>query len=168
MDLARLLVASWCAASCYAAGTPDQAVVYVGTYEKVESATGEHCSGYSVDLWKNRDVLFGLFHHHRGLCGDPPCGVLIDVRHDSESSRLRFNADTAKAIFSFEGLLQNESLKGTITSRRPGADRHSKETVQLPKRREVHHERFNSLAEWHEFYDSIQRCRGVRTYMPGR
>ena len=168
MHISRLLIVFWWAASCYAAGTPAPAFVYVGTYEKVESATGEHCSGYSVDLWKDSDVLFGLLHHHRGLCGDPPCGVLTDIRHDSESGRLRFNADTAETIFSFEGSLRNESLKGTLTRRWPGADRYSKEAIQLPKHREVQAKRFGSLAEWHKVYDSIQRCRGVPTYMPSR
>ncbi len=168
MHFSRLLVVFWLAASCDAAGAPDPAFAYVGTYEKVESATGEHCSGYSVDLWKDSNVLFGLLHHHRGLCGDPPCGVLTDVRHDSESGRLRFNADTAETIFSFEGSLRNESLKGTLTSRWSSTDRNSKEAVQLPKQREVHAGRIGSLAEWHEVYDSIKRCRGVPTYMPSR
>ena len=80
-----------------AAETSTRRVVYVGTYEKVESIDGHHCSGYSIDLWKHNNVLFGLLHHHRGLCGDPPCGVLTDIQHSSKSGSIRFKAETRES-----------------------------------------------------------------------
>ena len=42
----------------------------------------------------------------------------------------------------------------------------SKETVRLPRHPQVYlADKFDSLEKWHEFYDPIQRCRGVTTYM---
>ena len=152
-----------------AAETSTRRVVYVGTYEKVESINGEHCSGYSIDLWKHNDVLFGLLHHHRGLCGDPPCGVLTDIQHSSKSGSIRFKAETLEAKFDFSGSLKDDLLKGTLTKRWSGTDIDSKETVRLPKHRQAYlANRFDSLEKWHEFYDPIQRCRGVTTYMLSR
>ena len=141
-------------------------VEYLGTYEKVESATGEHCSGYSIDLWKHNDVLFGLLHHHRGLCGDRPCGVLTDIQHNSQTGGIRFKADTGEAKFYFSGSLENNSLTGTLTKSWPGTELDSKETVQLPKHRKRYlADKFDSLEKWHKFYDSIARCHAVKTYM---
>ena len=152
-----------------AAETSIRPVVYVGTYEKVESIDGEHCSGYSIDLWKHNNVLFGLLHHHRGLCGDPPCGVLTDIQHSSESGSIRFKAETRESKLDFSGSLKDDLLKGTLTKRWSGTDIDSKETVRLPKHRQAYlANRFDSLEKWHEVYDSIPRCRGVKTYMLNR
>ena len=148
------------------AETSTRRVVYVGTYEKVESIDGHHCSGYSIDLWKHNGVLFGLLHHHRGLCGDPPCGVLTDIQHSSESGGIRFKAETRESKFDFSGSLKDDLLAGTLTKRWSGTDIDSKETVRLPKHRQAYlTNRFDSLEKWHEFYDPIARCRGVTTYM---
>ncbi len=152
-----------------AAETSSRRVVYVGTYEKVESIDGHHCSGYSIDLWKHNDVLFGLLHHHRGLCGDPPCGVLTDIQHSSESRSIRFQAETLEAKFHFSGSLKDDLLTGTLAKRWSGTDIDSKETVRLPRHPQVYlADKFDSLEKWHEFYDPIQRCRGVTTYMLNR
>ena len=152
-----------------AAETSTRRVVYVGTYEKVESIDGHHCSGYSIDLWKHNDVLFGLLHHHRGLCGDPPCGVLTNIRNNTETGDFRFKADTLEAKFYFSGSLKHDLLTGTITKRWSGTDIDSKETVRLPKQRDIYWaDKFDSLEKWHEFYDPIARCHGVKTYMLNR
>ena len=144
-------------------------IVYLGTYEQVESATGEHCSGYSIDLWKRNNVLFGLLHHHRGLCGDPPCGVLTDIRHNSETGVIRFKASTLEEDFHFSGSLQNNLLTGTLTKHFPGTDIDSNETVRLPKHRKRYlADELNSLEKWHNLYDPVARCQGVKEYMPNR
>ena len=116
-----------------AADTPVRRILYVGTYEKVESATGEHCSGYSIDLWKQNNLLFGLLHQHRGLCGDPPCGVLKDLEHSPETGVIRFTAETHENVFLFAGSLENDLLAGTLTKRPRGTDIDLKETVRLPR-----------------------------------
>ena len=152
-----------------AADTPVRRIVYVGTYEKVESATGEHCSGYSIDLWKQNKLLFGLLHQHRGLCGDPPCGVLKDLEHSPETGVIRFKAETLEDEFHFSGSLDKNLLTGIFTKRSRGTDIYLKETVRLPRHRDEHLSgELNSLEKWHNVYDSISRCRGVRHYMPNR
>ncbi len=147
-----------------AAEASTRLVVYLGSYEKVESASGEHCSGYSIDLWKHDDALFGLLHHHRGLCGDPPCGVLADIRNNTETGDFRFQADTLEAKFYFSGSLEHDVLTGTLTTRWPGTETDSKETVRLPKHRKQYlADKLDSLEKWHEFHDPIARCHGVKT-----
>jgi hypothetical protein len=151
------------------AETPARSIEYIGTYEKVESATGEHCSGYRIDLWRHEGKLFGLLHHHRGLCGDPPCGVLTAIQHDSRNGAFSFEANTGESEFYFSGKHGLDSLTGTLAERLPKTDNVLKETIQLPKKQDRYlAAQIDSLEKWHRLYDSVARCRGVEMYMRNR
>ena len=51
----------------------------------------------------------------------------------------------------------------------PHTDTNSEKTVRLPKHQETYlADKLDSLEKWHEFYDPIARCRGVKTYMLNR
>ena len=66
-----------------------QEIKPLGSYDYVRSSDGgDHCYGYSLQLWQYRDQLLGLLDIHEGLCGDPPCGVLQYVFHDVKTGHL--------------------------------------------------------------------------------
>jgi hypothetical protein len=144
-------------------------VVFVGSYEKVASSTGEHCSGYTVDIWKEGNKPFGLFHYHAGLCGDPPCGVLDAVRYDTGTGKLDFRVETGLSKFRFSGKLTPQSLSGSLQESPTGHTSWTDETVDLPRkgtpRDDEFHEQLRTLPEWHARYDSYARCVGVTGYM---
>jgi hypothetical protein len=144
-------------------------VVFVGSYEKVESSIGEHCYGYSVDIWKYNNQPFGLFHYHSGLCGDPPCGVLEAVRYDAKNGNLRFNVETRISKFQFSGALTRGALSGSLQESLAGQTSWTVHTVALPRQGtpadDEFHEMIRSLSEWHARYDSYGRCMGVAGYM---
>jgi len=144
-------------------------VVFVGSYEKVESSTGEHCYGYSVDIWKHDNQLFGLFHYHTGLCGDPPCGVVEVIRYDANKNNLKFNVTTRLSKFKFSGTLTREVLTGSLQESLGGNASWKTDIVKLPRkgtrRDDEFYEMTRSLSQWHERYDSYGRCMGVREYM---
>ena len=52
----------------------------------------EHQSGYSVELWQEKDRLFGYFLSAQGLTGDTPTGLLEDVMFDAKTGKLSFRA----------------------------------------------------------------------------
>ncbi len=144
-------------------------VVFIGSYEKVESSTGEHCYGYSVDIWKHNNQLFGLFHYHTGLCGDPPCGVLDVARYDVRSGKLKFNVATRLSNFQFLGTLTRDSLSGSLQESPSGQTLWTNESVVLPRKGTQQDDKFyemtRSVSEWHARYDSYGRCMGVTAYM---
>ncbi|MHB9100628.1 MAG: hypothetical protein ACYC2E_03830 [Sulfuricella sp.] len=144
-------------------------VVFIGSYEKVESSTGEHCYGYSIDIWKQNGQPFGLLHYHTGLCGDPPCGVLEAVNYDAKNGKLSFNVETRLSKFRFSGKLTRDSLTGSLQESPTGQISWTKGKVDLPRKRDSTTEEFygepRSLAEWHARYDSYGRCLGITGYM---
>jgi len=68
----------------------DERVEFLGDYLNVKSATGEHCDGYDVMIWKYKGSLIGFLNHHRGLCGDPPMGVLEETLYSAQTGSLSF------------------------------------------------------------------------------
>ncbi len=144
-------------------------VVFIGRYEKVESSTGEHCYGYGVDIWKHNNQLFGLFHYHTGLCGDPPCGVLEAVSYDVKNGNLEFRVATRLSNFKFLGILTRDSLSGSLQESPSGHTSWTTDSVALPRkgtqRDDEFYEMTRSLPEWHARYDSYGRCMGITEYM---
>ncbi|HEY4356512.1 MAG TPA: hypothetical protein VGN16_12245 [Acidobacteriaceae bacterium] len=89
--------------------------------------TGEHCSGYSLELWKLDGRLYGLFHACAGLAGDTPTGVLENVAFDETRHTLKFEAKLtmgsdfhqgaqtpSKDMFTFEGTLDAAEVSGNL------------------------------------------------------
>lgn len=129
----RILVMIVIAACAGAAQAFDERVEFLGDYVNVKSATGEHCDGYSVMIWKYKGSLVGLLNHHRGLCGDPPMGVMEETVYSEQSGSLSFQAklsdgcafqaDTCiptKDLVVFKGSLRGQRLEGVVTWIRDG------------------------------------------------
>ena len=68
----------------------DKPMEFVGEFSHIVSTAGGHCRGYSVMLWKHQDSLVGLLDHLRGLCGDPPMGILV-VNYYSASTGILYS-----------------------------------------------------------------------------
>ena len=132
-----------------------QEIKPLGSFDNVHSTDGgDHCYGYSLQLWQCRGQLLGLLDIHEGLCGDPPCGVLRYVSHDVKTGHLIFWAQIGER-WDFEGTLKHDSIVGTLNGRRihlvqnqnwVGSDVNSSKT----------------LAGWCDFWSTVPRCRGVR------
>jgi len=121
----------------------------IGSFGNVSSSTGEHCSGYSLELWRHNGRIIGLLDRHSGLCGDPPCEALRDVSYDSRRGRLSFTALDEK----FTGTLRRDDVVGTI-----GAAR-----VRLMRNRDfpMDGKWDKNFTDWCGFWRGVHRCRGV-------
>ena len=120
----------------------------VGSFGNVYSSTGEHCSGYSLELWRHNGRIIGLFDRHEGLCGDPPCEALRDVSYDRGTGRLSFTALDEK----FTGTLRRDDVVGTI-----GTSRVRLVRTDFPMDGKAD----KNFADWCEFWRGVHRCRGV-------
>jgi hypothetical protein len=128
----------------------------VGSYADVKSHTGEHCDGYSLDLWRADGRLIGRLDIHRGLCGDPPCGTIADAALDA-SGRLTFSTEIDGQRWTFTGTLTRDAVNGTLNGTR----------VRLRRDRErdkywTDYKPDQSLDAWCEFWAAVKRCSGVR------
>ena len=88
----------------------------------------EHAHGYTAQLWREQDRMFGFFLWSRGLIGDTPTGLLEDVRYDPRTGNLSFRARLTTGLFSnrqfsmvpsrdvlkFSGRLKGPHLTGTL------------------------------------------------------
>ena len=121
----------------------------IASFDNVRSSTGEHCDGYSLELWRHNGRILGLFNHHEGLCGDPPCEVLQDVSYDRRTGHLSFAALNEK----FTGTLRRDDVVGTIDGKR----------VRLARTRDDRMDAKwdKSFVEWCAFWRTVHRCRGV-------
>src|SRR3990172_1957216 len=101
----------------------------VGTYTSMRY-TEEHAYGYSVEIWREGDKLFGFLIASSGLAGDSPTGLLEDVEYNAQTQELLFGARLTKGLFSdrehrnvpsrdvvrFKGHMRSERIMGIIIS----------------------------------------------------
>jgi hypothetical protein len=109
-------------------GSADQPINVFASFQNVKS-DGEHIDGYSIDLWKRGDEILGLISVHRGLIGDPPAGLLTDVRYVAKSGSFSFKSKVTlglicgenqewiptQDVIEFAGFLTPRKLNGVLT-----------------------------------------------------
>jgi hypothetical protein len=100
-------------------------VSVIGCFSNVRG-DGEHQWGYSVDLWQHGESVVGLVSGTNALTliGDPPEGLLENVKFDRATGRLSFSAKLSvglnetgswsQDVYEFDGTLTKAALKGTL------------------------------------------------------
>jgi hypothetical protein len=153
----------------------DERVEFMGDYRNVKSATGEHCDGYDVMIWKYKESLIGFLNHHRGLCGDPPMGVMEEALYSAQTGSLSFKVKLSdgctlqdgkciptKDKVIFEGSIRGQLLEGTVTWFREGKLQSTdSENVMLakdPKRSQTRN--YETYADWMKHWELILKRRG--------
>jgi hypothetical protein len=100
---------------------PDTPALAVGEFTNMRFSE-EHAHGYSVQLWRAGDELFGLFMAANGLAGDTPTGRLQRVRFDPAANTVVFDARLpVHGYVAFSGVLSAGELAGEVTRRSPRA-----------------------------------------------
>lgn len=104
-------------------------ITVVGSFSNMRY-TEEHAYGYTVELWRSADCLFGFFLSSSGLSGDTPTGLIENLRYDEKTGAISFGArltmgkispipekdvwEPAKDAYEFTGVLKNKSLRGAV------------------------------------------------------
>jgi hypothetical protein len=154
------------------------AVAFVGEFSNMRH-TSEHAYGYSVELWRSGNELFGFLSDADGLAGDTPTGLLEDVHFDAATGALSFTAklsvgsvylgkgkqEATHDFFIFTGMFQNEkTLSGTLTH----ADRLQPGQVPIGERLRLVKTDSHSTIEamsydgWKQSADRILKFRGPK------
>jgi WD40 repeat protein len=110
------------APSVSAGPVPEGPITSVGGFKNECSASDlPYC--YSVDLWRQGDIVFGLFTSAL-MDADNPTGLLEDTKFEPQTGRLSFKArlsigevapgKPSRDLFEFAGKLEKLALVGTL------------------------------------------------------
>ncbi len=142
--------------------------------------TREHQYGYSVELWQEKDRLFGFLLVSEGLIGDTPTGLLEDVVFDPKTGRLTFRARLStgstfnsnneqvptRDVYRFNGALRGQKLTGVLeyTNALDQAATGTKKNISLRKSKSESASMIEarSYDEWEKWADEILKLRGPK------
>ena len=174
---AILLVALVPTAVLAAMQIPNAPVTVVGQFSNMRF-TEEHAYGYSVQLWRQGNTIFGLFEATEGLIGDTPAGLLEDVKFDPLAGKLSFKARLSMGVallgpgkqvrsrdlFEFQGTLGKTTLVGTLKRSdmlQPKVPPQVRQ-IRLRKRPTDLMTQPASYAEWKRSIEEILKFRGPK------
>jgi hypothetical protein len=150
---------------------------FLGEFSNVRHSA-DHEYGYSIQLWRDKDKLFGLFSAANGLAGDSPVGLLDDVQFDPVTGKLSFTAkltagviymgqgkqDPSHDLFSFKGSFVHNVISGALTHEekhqtipRPVVSR-----IRLTKLEDANAVEASSYEDWKQSVDPILKRRGPK------
>jgi hypothetical protein len=160
------------------AQSPDS-IIKLGAFSN-RRYEAEHAYGYTVQLWREQNRMFGFLLWSRGLVGDTPTGLLEDVRYDPRTGQLSFFARLTTGLFSnrqfsmvpsrdvlrFKGLLKGRHIIGTleVANALTPTEVPSRERIKLrlsEKESEVMIEA-QSYNDWKSRADEILKFRGPK------
>ena len=142
--------------------------------------TEEHQYGYSIELWQEKERLFGFLLVSEGLIGDTPTGLLEDVAFDAKAGRLTFRARLStgatfngnneqvptRDVYRFKGTLKGRKLTGVLehTDALDRAATGTKKNVSLRKSESESESMVEarSYDEWKKEADEILKLRGPK------
>ncbi len=141
--------------------TTQSPVKVVGNFTNVEG-DGEHEWGYSVQIWRQDDRIYGLFAGGSGtrLVGDPPTGVLVDQEFDEKTGRISFKTVLPGTTYHFDGHLTKSRLKGRLLH----ATSNETENIVLKRDKEFSRmmDEYATHEDWKLDADRILKFRGPR------
>jgi hypothetical protein len=152
-SMRRIVISALVFACANSFAAPANDLTLLGNFHNVTSLDGgEHCNGYSLGLWEYRGRLLGLFDHHIGLCGDPPCSVIANAKLRKDG-RLSFTSNIWSEKFDFSGVVRAKVVLGKVNGQRVRLDREDFTGQFEPD---------TSLRTWCSFWQSVPRCTGVK------
>jgi hypothetical protein len=106
---------------------PANTVRVLGDFQNIKFP-GDDAFGYSLQLWKDGDQIFGLLVVFTGAPADPPTGILEDVKFDPRTRQFSFSARLStgwtyaggnwntptRDRFNFSGVLTQREVTGIL------------------------------------------------------
>jgi len=149
----------------------------LGEFSNMEF-TEEHAYGYTVQLWRQGDRVFGFLEASEGLAGDTPIGKLEEVKFEPRSGTLSFKAkltiglafaesgrqQPSRDLLEFRGNLERAALVGALKRwdmLRPNANPVASQ-VRLQRRGNERMIQARTYAEWKKAADEILKFRGPK------
>ena len=159
---------------------PANTVKVLGDFKNIKFP-GDDAFGYSLQLWKEGDQIFGLLAIFTGAPADPPTGLLEDVKFDSRTRQFSFSARLStgwvhsggnwntrtRDRFSFRGVLTRNEVTGILkrTDDLRPTDQPTSKRIRL-RRSKRSTQDMNppppTYADWKIWADKILRFRGPK------
>ena len=106
---------------------PSGGITAIGSFFNPRFAE-ENTDGYTVQLWKQGELVFGLLSVE-ALSGDGPVGTLTNIKFEERSGKLSFDAklstgmrlmannsqQASRDLYRFRGAIAKDTLAGTMT-----------------------------------------------------
>lgn len=164
--------------STKSAQSPDP-IIKIGAFSN-RRYDAEHAHGYTVQLWRVQNRVFGFLLWSRGLKGDTPTGLLEDVRYDPRTGQLTFMARLTMGLFSnrqlsmvpsrdvlrFKGLLKRRHIIGTLeianTLTPTEVPRREKIKLRLSEKESEVMIEAQNYSDWRSKADEILKFRGPK------
>jgi hypothetical protein len=153
-----------------ASSIPDGRIAAVGAF-KNECSTSEIPYCYSVDLWRQGDIVFGFFTSEL-MDADNPTGLLEDTKFEPQTGRLSFKArlsigevapgKPSRDFFEFAGKLEKLALVGTLKISNRLQPTTAPTTRSVRFRRNGEGATPATYADWKKAADEIMKFRGPR------
>jgi hypothetical protein len=136
-------------------------VKVIGEFSNVKS-NGEHQWGYSIELWKQGENIYGLFSGNSSpiIVGDPPTGILENQVFSLTSGDISFKTKLPDFTYEFDGILTKEEIKGNLLNNI--TSKTEKITLKRSKEWSDGMEDFHSYEEWKNYADKILMFRGSK------
>jgi len=126
----------------------------IGRFDQVRSSPTGHCYGHSLDFWEYGERVFGLHHRHDGLCGDPPCSAIQNLKFDPKTGELEFLSSQPGEKYKFAGKMESGKIFGVFGAEPVSLRRSREYSTSLDSERNV--------AAWCTFWSQVPRCSGVK------
>jgi hypothetical protein len=156
---------------------PGRPVSGIGSFSNMRY-NDEHAYGYTVELWRDGGSAIGLLFVSEGLMGDTPAGMIENVRFNSRTGALSFDArlsigvtaaprggmEPSRELFEFSGVLEAKALTGRMMRSDPRQPSRSvtRERIALSKQLRTVMFAAGSYAEWKRQADAILTVRGPK------
>jgi hypothetical protein len=175
----NLLTLNLNSASSTAHHQSPNSIIKIGAFSNMRYDAG-HAFGYTAQLWREQNRIFGFLLSSEGLMGDTPTGLLEDVRYHPRTGELTFRARLTTGLFSnrqfnmvpsrdvfrFKGVLKGSHMIGTleIANALTPTEVPRREKIKLKiseKESEVMIEA-QSYIDWREKAEEILKFRGPK------
>ena len=91
-------------------------VGYFSNSKLYDSESDPHESGYSLELYREKDIFFGKFFVADGMVGDAPSGILENIQFTQSNRKFVFSTKLAfgddQYTYSFKGFFHKEIIHG--------------------------------------------------------
>jgi hypothetical protein len=178
---ACLLLMSAFAASATPQVSPSDPIKVLGDFQHITHTT-EDAFGYSLQLWKQGNQVFGLLFVYLGPPSDPPAGLLEDVKFDPRTKQLSFSARLSTGVrssgagkwdvpsrdrYSFRGVLSGREVVGTLKESDDLSPKISPRSKRIRLRRSVNSSELMNpppatYSAWKTWADEILERRGPK------
>lgn len=167
--LAALMVCALASLSFVGAQAAEQSLSPIGSFGTIRFS-GEHCDGYSIDLWRSGRKLLGLIQYCAGLADTRSVGLINEISAEGPAEAIAFKAKLttgmdyivggteapSQDLWSFRGTVHDGVLAGALSQTDQLYPQRPPRILKLRlRRRNKALDTFRSEQDWTSWADGV-------------